>query len=377
MKKITILALHLGIGGIEKYISSLCKMLENDFEIEIISTYKILDKPAFDFSDKIKITYLINDKPYKEELKEAIKNKNVISIIKNLYKNTKILILKKTRNIKAIKNINSNIIITTRDFHNKLVGKYAKENIVKIATEHNHHNDDSKYINKIIKSLKNINYFIVVSKDLKKFYQNKIGNTKCIYIPNVIDKIYENPKYNTNHNLISVGRLSKEKGFTDLIDIINIVKKQIPDIKLDLIGDGNLKEELENKIKDLNLKDNITMHGYLNHKEIEKIMLKDSLYVMTSFTESFGLVLIEAMSYGIPCIAFDSASGAVEVIENKELLIENRDKEKMAEIIIELLNDKEKLQNYGKEYYEKCQKYLIDNVKKEWLELLNNIDNNK
>ena len=65
MKKITILSLHLGIGGIEKYISSLCKMLENDFEIEIISTYKVLDKPVFDFSDKLKITYLINDRPYR------------------------------------------------------------------------------------------------------------------------------------------------------------------------------------------------------------------------------------------------------------------------------------------------------------------------
>ena len=163
--------------------------------------------------------------------------------------------------------------------------------------------------------------------------------------------------------------------FTDLIDIVNIVKKQIPDIKLDLIGDGSLKDFLTTKIKNLNLEENITMHGYLNHNQIEKIMLQDSLYVMTSFTESFGLVLIEAMSYGIPCVAFSSASGAVEVIDTKELLIENRDKEKMAEIIIELLNNKEKLQNYGKEYYIKCQKYLINNVKKEWLDLLNNIDN--
>ena len=53
MKKITILALHLGFGGVEKYISSLCKMLEEDYQIEIISTYKVSDKPAFNFSNKI------------------------------------------------------------------------------------------------------------------------------------------------------------------------------------------------------------------------------------------------------------------------------------------------------------------------------------
>ena len=44
--------------------------------------------------------------------------------------------------IEAIKKIDSDYIITTRDFHNELVGKYAKEGIIKIATEHNHHNND-------------------------------------------------------------------------------------------------------------------------------------------------------------------------------------------------------------------------------------------
>ena len=97
MRKVTILALHLGFGGIEKYISSLCKMLENDFEIEIISTYKLYEKPVFDFPDKTKITYLIQDRPYKEELKHAIKNKNIAATFKFLFKNLKILFLKKNQ----------------------------------------------------------------------------------------------------------------------------------------------------------------------------------------------------------------------------------------------------------------------------------------
>lgn len=374
MKKITILALHLGFGGVEKYICSLCKMLEEDYQIEIISTYKVLEKPAFNFSDKIKIKYLINDKPYKQEFKDSIKNKKIISTIKYLFKNIYILILKNIKNISAIKNIDSDIIITTRSFHNKLVGKYAKKNIVKIATEHNYHNNNQKYINNLIKSLKEFDYLVVVSKELQKFYQNRIGNTKCIYIPNVIDRIYKNPKYSINHNLISVGRLESEKGFSDLIDVVNLLKEQIPDIKLNLIGDGSLKEELNNKIKNLNLQDNIIMHGYLNHEEIEKIMLESSLYVMTSLTESFGLVLIEAMSYGVPCIAFDSASGAKEVIENKKLLIDNRNEEKMANTILKLLTNEKDIIKEGKNSYKTCQKYLLNNVKNDWLNILNNID---
>lgn len=372
MKKITILCLHLGVGGIEKYISSLSKMLEQNYKIEIISTYKTLDKPAFDFSDKVKIKYLINDRPYKEELKDSIKKLKLISIVKYLFKNAKLLMLKYSENIKIIKSINSDYIITTRDFHNKLVGKYAKDKIIKIATEHNHHNNNSRYIKKVVTSLKNIDYFVVVSEDLKEFYKNKIGDTKCLYIPNVIDNIYDKPKYNTNYNLVSVGRFSKEKAFEDLIEVIGIVKKDIPNIHLNLVGDGKLKNDITNKIESLDLKENIKLCGYLSQSEIKKVMLDSSLYVMTSLTESFGLVLIEANSYGIPCIAFDSASGAKQIIENKELLISNRDKEKMAKLIVKLLKDKDKLQAYGKEAYNNCQKYLLVNVKKKWLDLLSN-----
>ena len=372
MKKITILCLHLGVGGIEKYISSLSKMLEQNYKIEIISTYKTLDKPAFDFSDKVKIKYLINDRPYKEELKDSIKKLKLISIVKYLFKNAKLLMLKYSENIKIIKSINSDYIITTRDFHNKLVGKYAKDKIIKIATEHNHHNNNSRYIKKVVTSLKNIDYFVVVSEDLKEFYKNKIGDTKCLYIPNVIDNIYDKPKYNTNYNLVSVGRFSKEKAFEDLIEVIGIVKKDIPNIHLNLVGDGKLKNDITNKIEFLDLKENIKLCGYLSQSEIKKVMLDSSLYIMTSLTESFGLVLIEANSYGIPCIAFDSASGAKQIIENKELLISNRDKEKMAKLIVKLLKDKDKLQAYGKEAYNNCQKYLLVNVKKKWLDLLSN-----
>ena len=143
--KITILALHLGTGGVEKYLSSLCKMLENNYEVEIISTYKLNEKPAFDFSNKIKITYLINEGPYREELKKSIKKLNVINIFKYLFKNIKILLLKYIRNIESIKKIDSKYVITTRVFHNKFVNKYLKDNkYVKIATEHNYPTDKYK-----------------------------------------------------------------------------------------------------------------------------------------------------------------------------------------------------------------------------------------
>ena len=369
-KKITIFALHLGFGGVEKYLSSLCKMLEENYDIEIISTYKVLDKPAFPFSEKVKITYLIDDKPNKEEFKQAIKNKNIISIFKEGFKSVKILCLKRSRNIKAIRNTYSDYIITTRTFHSRLVGYYAYNNIIKIATEHNFHNNDKKYITKVIDSIRDFDYFVVVSDNLRKFYENKIGKTKCIYIPNVIDSLPHKRSKLTNKNIITIGRLSPEKGQKDLIDVFKIVNKELPKTKLFMVGDGPLKKELENYTKELKLTNKIIFTGFLGDKGKEKYILDSSIFILPSYTESFGLVLIEAMSYGLPCIAFDSSDGAKELLKNNVgILVKDRNKEKMAEEIIKELKNKNGSE-HSEKGYKYCQKYLLDNVKKEWINIL-------
>lgn len=369
-KKITIFALHLGFGGVEKYLSSLCKMLKENYDIEIISTYKVLDKPAFQFSEKVKITYLIDDKPNKEEFKRAIKNKNIISIFKEGVKSVKILYLKRSRNIKAIRNTYSDYIITTRTFHSRLVGYYAYNNIIKIATEHNFHNNDKKYITKVIDSVKDFDYFVVVSDNLRKFYENKIGKTKCIYIPNVIDNLPDKRSKLTNKNIITIGRLSPEKGQKDLIDVFKIVNKELPKTKLFIVGDGPLKKELENYTKELKLTDKIIFTGFLGNKEKEKYILDSSIFILPSYTESFGLVLIEAMSYGLSCIAFDSSDGARELLKNDVgILVKDRNKEKMATEIIKELKNKDSSE-YSDNGYKFCQRYLIDNVKEVWFNIL-------
>lgn len=378
--KITILALHLGIGGTEKYLSSLCKMLEDSYKIDLISTYQVMDKPGFEFSDKINIKYLINDYPHKEEFKLALKNKNIILTIKYGFSLLKILCLKYVKNILCIKRIDSKYIITTRSFHNKLVSSYKHKDIVSIATEHNYHNNNNKYIKSIIKSCKNINYFVVVSEELRDFYTKVFKDynmhTKCIYIPNVIDSI---PKYiqktKIKNRLVSIGRLVYEKGFDDLIDIINIVKVSIPNIELDIYGDGVMKESLQNKINKLKLNDNINLCGFYPFEEISKNLINYDLYLMTSYTESFGLVLIEAMSNSLSCIAFDSASGARQLLKNNNgILISDRNKEEYANKVIDLLSNINNIINISKKGYKSIKRYDMHVVKKEWIKLLNNME---
>lgn len=380
MKKIVILMLHLGTGGIENAVSSIANILIKKYDVHIISTYKVTDKPAFYLNEKIKIEYLINDKPNKKEFIEALKRKNILKIVKESIKSIKLLILKKYKMIKKIKNLKADIIISTRDIHNKWLGKYGKKDIIKIAQEHNYHNNDNKYIKSIVNSLKNIDYFMPTSKELCEFYEKKLINkkTKVKYIRNSLGDFPKEVSNLKSKNILSVGRLSPEKGYLDLIDVYNIIFKTHKDWKLSIVGDGIQKEELNKKIRNLNLENNIKLTGFKNKKELEQISLASSIYVMTSFTESFGLVLIEAESYGIPLVVFDTAKGANEIIEEGKngFFIEQRDKEKMAKKIIDLINNYElrkKIGNNGRQLSEKYKKEVVAEM---WYEFIDSCHKN-
>lgn len=371
MKKITILALHLGYGGIERCISSLANALSDKYEVEIISTYKLYDKPAFDIKENVGIKYLMSEKPNKEEIKDSLRKLRLITLFKELVKALKILKKKKNLMVEEIKKCNSEIIISTRDIHNLWLGTYGPKKAIKIGWEHNDHNNNQKYINKIIKSIENLDYFVLVSKELRDFYQSQT-NTKCIYIPNTLDYYPKRVSELDNHNLISVGRLSKEKGFVDLIDVMKLVIQKYPDTILNIIGDGVELENIEERIKQNLLSDNIKLHGFKDRNYINELLSKSSVYVMPSYTESFGIVLLEAFAFGIPCVAFDSARGAREIIDNNwdGYLISNRDKEAMARKICELLANQNRRIIMGANAIKKADKYNIDIIKEEWIKLI-------
>ena len=379
MKKITILSLHLGYVGIEKSIVNLANLLVDNYEVEIISTYKVEDTPAFEIDERVKVKYLITKfKPNREEWKASIKKIKPITFIKESFKSIIVLLNRKSKTVNAIKKCDSDIIISTRDLFNKWLGTYGSKKKYRIAWEHNHHHNNVEYAKKVVKSCKDLDSLVLVSDSLRNYYKKmmKDANIKCrcVFIPNMLDTIPDTVSKLDNNNMVAVGRFSKEKGFVDLVDIYKEFKDKNPNVesKLNLIGDGSERNKIVDRIYSYNLTPEIKTNGFLKKKEVNKILSESSIYLMTSYTESFGIVLIEAMSHGIPCIAFTSAEGANDLITNdyNGYLIENRDHDKMIEKIELLINDKEKRLELGKNAREFSLKYSSENIKKEWIDLL-------
>ena len=306
MKKVVILALHLGYGGVEKSIVTLANLLAatNTYQVEIVSIYQLYDKVVFPLDETIETTYLLkpNENPNKKEWKESLKHLSIIKFAKESFKSIKILHKRKSEMASYLKTSDADIIISTRVLLNDLLTNYGNKDALRIGWEHNHYHDDMKYAMDVICSAKHLDYLVLVSKELQHFYAQKMKNypCKCVYIPNTLDSIPTKLSPLTEKRLISVGRLSPEKGYMDLLKIYHLLKRKEATWHLDIVGDGTEKENLENYIKENHLEQDVTLHGFQNSTYIANLMNESSIYVMTSFTESFGIVLLEAMSHGLP-----------------------------------------------------------------------------
>lgn len=373
MKKITFLVLHLGYGGIETATINTANSLCDKYDIEIMSFYNLDNNQANKLNSKIKIKYLYNGNPNKEEFLKSLHNHKIFNTLKEGIKAGQILLKKRFKVIEYIKNCNSNYIVSTRCEFSTLLSKYGNNNTVKIAQEHRYHNNDKKYINTIKNKYNNIDYLFALTKCLYNDYKEFLKNNKHTKVEIVPNMLYEIPKCNSKldkKNIITISRLDYGKKNDDIIKSFSKIKES--NWKLYIIGDGKEFNNLKKLINDLNLKNKVILTGYKNKEEINKYMLDSSLFLMASITEGLPMVLLEAMSYGIPCIAYEVPSGVNDIIEDGRngYIIKNRNEIEYIKRIEEVINDSKLRNNLGTNAKEKSKEFSKEKIVKIWKNIL-------
>lgn len=374
VKKISFLMLHLGYGGIETATINTANALCKKYDVELISFYKLNSNQTNKINNKIKVKYLYNGEPNKEEFLQSIKDKKVFKMLFEGIKSLKILIYKKLLIIKAIKQSKSDVLISTRVEFSTLLSKYGKSNKIKIAQEHHHHNNNKKYINKLSFKYDNIDYLLALTKTLEEDYKEFLKynfNTKIVLMPNMIKSKFNKFTDLKEENIVFVGRLHECKKVDSLIEIFS--KLENKNCKLLIIGDGEELTKIKNLIKELKLENRVELLGYLNQNEISTYLVKSKVFCMTSLTEGLPMVLLEAMSYGVPCIAFNTESGVKDIIDNNlnGYIIFDRNEEEYIQKLDEMLNNKKLLLNMSKNAINKSKSFSEKEIVKKWINIFN------
>ena len=175
----------------------------------------------------------------------------------------------------------------------------------------------------------------------------------------------------SSKRVIFVGRYKEQKGVFDLLDIWKIAYKNHQDWHLDLYGDGYLGDNLKREANRLNM----NIHVNDPSEKIFDRYLSSSIFVLTSEYEPFGLVMPEAMSCGLPVVAFDCPSGPSKIIKDGDngFLISNRDKQLFADKLGTLMDSRELCERMGRKAVISSQNYAPDKVMPLWKDLFESL----
>lgn len=170
--------------------------------------------------------------------------------------------------------------------------------------------------------------------------------------------------------VLSVGRLTAQKGFDRLIQVWSTIKSLYnTDWILRIIGSGELEEELSQLIEDLGLCSSVELLPAT--PDIAKHYQEASIYCMTSRFEGFPMVLLEAQSFGLPLISYNCETGPSEIINGKNgFLIRDNDSGALAESLMLLITDKELRQKMGEKAADNARKYDGNIIIEDWVHLL-------
>ncbi|WP_166966447.1 glycosyltransferase family 4 protein [Yeosuana marina] len=182
------------------------------------------------------------------------------------------------------------------------------------------------------------NYYtniIFLNESELKHYKRKNG----VVISNFFDPIDNELEVTKKNQIISLGRLSFQKGYDMLIDAWAKIDSKITDWTLLIYGNGDDKTQLLNLISSYNFKNTVEIRDAISN--VNPILAESKFYVMSSRFETFPMVLLEALSHGLPVVSFDCPTGPRSIVKEHEdgVLIKPNDISELADKILSLIKN--------------------------------------
>ncbi len=284
---------------------------------------------------------------------------------------------------KKLKNLwNSSEVVWANDFPANflvyfLLKIYRKKNKKLICLRHFYKNPEKGIFNLIYKNILNSFDLIVGVSDyvsdslIQTFPELK---NKILTIPNGIDlsefelketkeELRENLNLPQNETLaIYVARFSPQKNHSFLINVV----KEIPNLKIILIGDGKTKNNFIEKANKENVFRNFIILGYVKNELIPYYLKASDFCLFPSLVEGFGIAIVEALAAGLPTVIFKN----IYIKEFEDGLLVAKNEKEFIELAKKLYNETDFRQEISKKGLKAVQKFDIKNIAKKYIEIL-------
>jgi glycosyltransferase involved in cell wall biosynthesis len=362
-----------GVGGTIRTSFNLASHLAKRWDVEVVSARRSREEPFMTFPPGVTVTALDDRTKPAGLLARVLGALPSVLIHPYDYVYPRASLWSDVAMVRKLRSIRSGVLIGTRPAYSLLVARLAPPGVVKVAVENmNFHSHRRRLSRDVRRVLDRFDAIVVLTGDDARDYRAELNgaSTRVEQIPNALPELGGGTSALEEKAVAAAGRLTGQKGFDLLIRAFAQVVRERPDWELRIYGDGSQHGELERLIGELGMGGSVRLMGATS--DIGAELARASVFALSSRFEGFGMVLVEAMSKGVPVVSFDCPRGPSEIVDDgvDGVLVPNGDVDALARALVELTGDEQRRRSLAAAGLEKSRRYEIGAIGARWDALL-------
>jgi glycosyltransferase involved in cell wall biosynthesis len=375
-----------GSGGVARTVMNLAGELARDRHVEIISVARSRHQLHYRPRTEVPITWIVDNRRREGGgRRRPSQNPQAPAALRELdskparfdFTDASLSALTDRRLAKVLARLEPGIVISTRPSLHAVALELAPPHVLTVGQEHLNFvtRSQTRVFDTLQKWVPRLDAFVLLTEADREDWARTLAGTgaRVETIPNSLSWEIGPPAPLEEKVVVAAGRFEARKGFARLVEAYAPLAAERPDWQLHLYGLGEERDRLAGLIDSLGVGEQVRLMGYTD--ALREVLQKSSVYAMASHFEGLPMVLLEAMSQGLPLVSMDCPRGPAEIIEDgvNGRLVADGDLDGFRQALRQVMDDDDLRRRMGAAGLHKAEAYRVDAVADRWKQLFDEL----
>jgi glycosyltransferase involved in cell wall biosynthesis len=355
-------------GTIRATFTTAAALAERGHEVEIVSAYRRRERPALALDPRVRLRALADDMRPARPWERWAADKPSRVIHPDDYRYPRFNGRTDVDLLRFLRSVRDGVLVATRPGLNLALARFGRASVVRVGQDHMNLGGYTPALREATAAhYPQLDAVTALTEETATQYSELLrGRTRVKCIPNAAPAPGPQRARPENKVVIAAGRLNPRKAFDRLLRAWARIAHEWPDWRLDIFGTGPDRDALKRLAADLGISDSAQLRGHSANMPQE--LATASVFAMTSRREGFPMVLLEAMSVGLPVVSYDCPTGPRDVITDgvDGYIVPDGDTETLGAVLDRLMADEDRRRALGAAAVNKVDRYQLGPITDRW-----------